>query len=119
MPNIAPMLSLLGYDPTANPPDYGKPDSFVQQNMIELERDRKVWEAKEKEVHMIRDSIRSDLMKQRAEQSNKETDNDVNQNNFDSENNNPTKLSWKYEEFGKDLFLFATKKTFSKLYTAK
>ncbi|KAH8387546.1 hypothetical protein KR093_007686, partial [Drosophila rubida] len=32
MANIAPMLSVLGYDPYANPPDYGKPDAWVQDN---------------------------------------------------------------------------------------
>ncbi|XP_055617793.1 protein-tyrosine sulfotransferase isoform X2 [Toxorhynchites rutilus septentrionalis] len=32
MADIAPMLSVLGYDPYANPPDYGKPDSYVQEN---------------------------------------------------------------------------------------
>lgn len=32
MADIAPMLSILGYDPYANPPDYGKPDSWVKDN---------------------------------------------------------------------------------------
>lgn len=32
MADIAPMLSVLGYDPYANPPDYGKPDAWVQDN---------------------------------------------------------------------------------------
>ncbi|XP_067639344.1 protein-tyrosine sulfotransferase isoform X2 [Eurosta solidaginis] len=32
MADIAPMLSILGYDPYANPPDYGKPDAWVQDN---------------------------------------------------------------------------------------
>lgn len=32
MDNIAPMLYKLGYDPTANPPDYGQPDPEVIQN---------------------------------------------------------------------------------------
>lgn len=32
MADIAPMLSVLGYDPYANPPDYGKADSWVQDN---------------------------------------------------------------------------------------
>ncbi|KAG9262944.1 protein-tyrosine sulfotransferase 2-like [Astyanax mexicanus] len=30
--NIAPMLSRLGYDPSANPPDYGQPDPEVVNN---------------------------------------------------------------------------------------
>ncbi|GAA6095426.1 protein-tyrosine sulfotransferase 2 [Tachysurus ichikawai] len=32
MENIAPMLNKLGYDPTANPPDYGQPDPEVIHN---------------------------------------------------------------------------------------
>lgn len=32
MAEIAPMLSVLGYDPYDNPPNYGKADSFVQDN---------------------------------------------------------------------------------------
>ncbi|KAL2099858.1 hypothetical protein ACEWY4_004252 [Coilia grayii] len=32
MKNIAPMLSRLGYDPNANPPNYGQPDAVVINN---------------------------------------------------------------------------------------
>lgn len=32
MDNIAPMLYKLGYDPAANPPDYGQPDPEVILN---------------------------------------------------------------------------------------
>ena len=32
MPVIAPMLSRLGYDPHANPPNYGRPDPKVLDN---------------------------------------------------------------------------------------
>lgn len=32
MPDIAPMLSVLGYDPYANPPIYGAPDGLVSDN---------------------------------------------------------------------------------------
>lgn len=32
MADIAPMLSILNYDPYANPPEYGKPDSWVKDN---------------------------------------------------------------------------------------
>lgn len=32
MDTIAPMLEKLGYDPTANPPDYGQPDPEVIHN---------------------------------------------------------------------------------------
>lgn len=34
MASIAPMLSVLGYDPYANPPKYGEPDEIVKQNSI-------------------------------------------------------------------------------------
>lgn len=32
MPVIAPMLARLGYDPHANPPNYGRPDPRVLDN---------------------------------------------------------------------------------------
>lgn len=32
MPAIAPMLARLGYDPHANPPNYGRPDPRVLDN---------------------------------------------------------------------------------------
>lgn len=32
MAQIAPMLARLGYDPYANPPNYGNPDPFVINN---------------------------------------------------------------------------------------
>lgn len=38
MADIAPMLSVLGYDPYANPPDYGKPDSSVKDNTFKVGR---------------------------------------------------------------------------------
>lgn len=36
MAEIAPMLSVLGYDPYANPPDYGKADSWVKDNTLKV-----------------------------------------------------------------------------------
>ncbi|XP_066506831.1 protein-tyrosine sulfotransferase 2 [Hoplias malabaricus] len=38
MENIAPMLSKLGYDPSANPPDYGQPDPEVINNTDKILR---------------------------------------------------------------------------------
>uniref|UniRef100_A0A8C4QTQ5 Protein-tyrosine sulfotransferase n=1 Tax=Eptatretus burgeri TaxID=7764 RepID=A0A8C4QTQ5_EPTBU len=32
MPEVAPMLARLGYDPRANPPNYGQPDPLVVEN---------------------------------------------------------------------------------------
>ncbi|KAH8241649.1 hypothetical protein KR038_006294 [Drosophila bunnanda] len=50
MADIAPMLSVLGYDPYANPPDYGKPDAWVQDNTSKLKANRMLWESKAKQV---------------------------------------------------------------------
>ncbi|CAD7090723.1 unnamed protein product [Hermetia illucens] len=50
MADIAPMLSVLGYDPYANPPDYGKPDSWVQDNTFKVKANRKMWEHKAKQI---------------------------------------------------------------------
>ncbi|KAI8128047.1 Protein-tyrosine sulfotransferase [Lucilia cuprina] len=50
MADIAPMLSVLGYDPFANPPDYGKPDAWVEDNTSKLRANRRLWENKAKEV---------------------------------------------------------------------
>lgn len=36
MAEIAPMLSVLGYDPYANPPDYGKADTWVKDNTVKV-----------------------------------------------------------------------------------
>ncbi|XP_014664239.1 PREDICTED: protein-tyrosine sulfotransferase-like [Priapulus caudatus] len=40
MAAIAPMLKTLGYDPAANPPDYGKPDKIVAEKQKEIEANR-------------------------------------------------------------------------------
>ena len=36
MDEIAPMLAKLGYDPDANPPNYGVPDGLVANNTKEV-----------------------------------------------------------------------------------
>ncbi|XP_015790257.1 protein-tyrosine sulfotransferase 1 [Tetranychus urticae] len=66
MASVAPMLSVLGYDPAANPPDYGKPDAFVVNKMKDLSSNRKKWEEKEHELLKVRQSIQSDIIKQRG-----------------------------------------------------
>lgn len=40
MPVIAPMLSRLGYDPHANPPNYGRPDPKVLDNTRRVSREK-------------------------------------------------------------------------------
>ncbi|XP_053212582.1 protein-tyrosine sulfotransferase 2-like [Panonychus citri] len=82
MGSIAPMLSVLGYDPSANPPDYGKPDAFVVNKMKDLSQNRKEWEEKEKELLKVRQSIQSDLIKQRGSSkglSREDSDNEIGQ----------------------------------------
>ncbi|KAL6427003.1 protein-tyrosine sulfotransferase [Cataglyphis hispanica] len=46
MADIAPMLSVLGYDPYANPPVYGAPDSLVSDNTRRVLAGGKLWEEK-------------------------------------------------------------------------
>lgn len=50
MADVAPMLSILGYDPYSNPPDYGKPDSWVQDNTFKVKANKKLWENKAKQL---------------------------------------------------------------------
>lgn len=50
MAEIAPMLSVLGYDPYANPPEYGKPDAEIASNTRNIERNKNLWEQKAKEM---------------------------------------------------------------------
>ena len=55
------MLKKLGYDPDANPPNYGKPDTFVMENMNELDRNKKDWENKENILKNMREEIRKNI----------------------------------------------------------
>ena len=66
MADVAPMLSVLGYDPKANPPDYGKPDSFVVKKMHEMSEQASVWKEKEKELLKIRESIRQNILHEKG-----------------------------------------------------
>lgn len=75
MGEVAPMLASLGYNPAANPPDYGKPDSFVISKMKEIEKNRDTWREKEQEMLKERESIRASLLKQRDRNTNKDEDN--------------------------------------------
>lgn len=43
VPQIAPMLGRLGYDPYAVPPNYGLPDAFVQNNTNIINQNKEVW----------------------------------------------------------------------------
>ncbi|XP_031622563.1 protein-tyrosine sulfotransferase [Contarinia nasturtii] len=50
MADIAPMLSVLGYDPYANPPDYGKADSWVKINTLKVKADEKLWQNRANQI---------------------------------------------------------------------
>lgn len=52
MAEIAPMLSVLGYDPYANPPEYGKPDDEIAKNTKNIEKNKTLWEKKAKEMFL-------------------------------------------------------------------
>jgi protein-tyrosine sulfotransferase len=46
MGSIAPMLDQLGYDPNANPPNYGKPDDIVVKKTHDVHANKEKWQAK-------------------------------------------------------------------------
>lgn len=50
MAEIAPMLSVLGYDPYANPPNYGQADAWVQDNTNRVHAEKKLWELRANEI---------------------------------------------------------------------
>jgi len=47
---IAPMLSVLGYDPNANPPNYGQPDEVVADNTNEIKQNDSFWKSRANQV---------------------------------------------------------------------
>lgn len=53
MADIAPMLSVLGYDPYANPPNYGKPDEQVAHKTKEIQKNKEKWDKKAKEMFSV------------------------------------------------------------------
>jgi len=50
MAELAPMLSVLGYDPYERSPKYGVPDQEVQKNTKDIKQHSDVWEQKAKEM---------------------------------------------------------------------
>lgn len=50
MPSIAPMLAKLGYDPRANPPNYGSPDSDVADNTRMVQENSGLWEQRAQQL---------------------------------------------------------------------
>src|SRR5699024_5604706 len=62
MAKIAPMLQKLGYDPDANPPNYGEPDSVVIEKMNELDRNKHDWKRKEEQMKETREKLRQKII---------------------------------------------------------
>ena len=50
MATLVPMLAELGYDPNANPPNYGQADALVANNTKKIQMDSLLWKSKELEV---------------------------------------------------------------------
>lgn len=68
MAQIAPMLSVLGYDPNANPPNYGDPDAFVLSKMKLIEDNKEMWQKKEEKLIKEREDMRKKLTAQGNQQ---------------------------------------------------
>ncbi|KHJ97095.1 hypothetical protein OESDEN_02937 [Oesophagostomum dentatum] len=56
MDELAPMLRQLGYDPNANPPNYGKPDEVVARKTEDIHKNVKEWY--KKAVSVVKDPER-------------------------------------------------------------
>ena len=54
MDQIAPMLRKLGYDPYANPPNYGEADKKIQENTFHISANKEYWKelAKKYSIHV-------------------------------------------------------------------
>ena len=54
MDQIAPMLRKLGYDPNANPPNYGSPDEKIKENTFNVDKNHEYWNklAKQYSIHV-------------------------------------------------------------------
>lgn len=85
MADIAPMLSVLGYDPYANPPNYGTPDSNVADNTRDIQRNSKRWEEKAREMFKL-NAANNKLLADAAGGGNNDGDafNDATDNNNDT-----------------------------------
>ena len=57
MAKLAPMLAKLGYDPQANPPNYGQPDQFVLDNEDRIVKQNDKWEKNMKQVQEQKKNI--------------------------------------------------------------
>ena len=50
MDKVAPMLTRLGYDPHANPPNYGQADKLIIQNTLNVKNNEDTWKKKADKV---------------------------------------------------------------------
>lgn len=55
-----------GYNPDAGPEQYGKPDELVRIKQIELQKHQREYTEKERQLQLLRDKIRTDLLKERS-----------------------------------------------------
>lgn len=55
MPFVAPMLSHLGYDPDAYPPNYGQPDTKVADNTLHIQQNKDYWRKREMSIARQKD----------------------------------------------------------------
>ncbi|CAF1072324.1 unnamed protein product, partial [Brachionus calyciflorus] len=58
MDELAPMLRKLGYDPKANPPNYGDADPKIKENTFHVQQNKEYWHelAKKYSVH-VKDTL--------------------------------------------------------------
>lgn len=57
MGEIAPMLAKLGYDPQANPPNYGSPDAFVADNTRRIRDQNTLWEQRANNLNLPAEQV--------------------------------------------------------------
>jgi len=53
MDQIAPMLKVFGYDPHANPPNYGQPDAEVVKNTNDIVQNNELWQQQEELIQKL------------------------------------------------------------------
>ena len=53
MEEVAPMLRHFGYDPNANPPEYGQPDRQVVDNTNDVLENEEKWDQVGEEVKKL------------------------------------------------------------------
>jgi hypothetical protein len=63
MSKVAPMLATLGYDPAANPPNYGEMDQFVRANMRLINQQTEAWAKKSQQIEEKRIELKETLTK--------------------------------------------------------